>query len=163
MLRPFLLPLLLTSTTAWVYVSVNQPSNFLPPNEVLMSSNSVAIKAVRLIAKEQRKPLIGQLPTSNRDIGFATVFLTIENQAQEDANLVIEHIQIEDAKSASVQLENQGQIEVRLKPLENSVNDFHLANKVGYSTQNRVQAIVTCRIGQQIHVVTSDSVDVEHD
>lgn len=162
MLRPFLLPLLLTGTTAWTYLSVGHPSKNLPTNEVLMSSNSVVVKAVRLIAREQRKPLIGQLSTSNRDIGFATVFLTIENLTQEDANLVIERIQIEDARSANVQMENQNQMEVRLKPLENSVNDFHLINRVGYSTQNCVKAIVTYRIGQEIHVVSSDPVEVEH-
>jgi hypothetical protein len=163
MFKLFLLSLLFASAIAWGYRSVNHTSTLISAHEVSMSSNHSVIKSIRLIAREQRRPPLGELPKADRDIGFATVFLTIENAQQEPANLVIERIQIEDANNSHVQLEHQGQQKIRLKPLENSVNDFHLTNKVGYTTQNRVKAVVTYQIDNQSHVIASDPVAVERD
>lgn len=50
--------------------------------------------------------------------------------------------------------------QVELKPLENSVIDIHLTNKTGYLGQERVKALVTYQIGNQMEKIESEAVDI---
>lgn len=123
-------------------------------------TNNIVIKNLTLMAREEKLPPLGQPPKPNRDIGFADVFLTVENTKEAKTTLVIEKIQIQDAINGSLQLVSQNPEAIHLNPLENSVNDFHLTNKTGYATKGQVKAIVTYRINDQVQVIQSAAVDV---
>ncbi len=126
-----------------------------------MPANTITVKEIRLVAREQRKPLIGQAPQSDRDIGFATVSLTVENLKQESVRLVIQQIQIQDANNVVVPMDARTPQEITLRPLEHSINDFHLTNKIGYPTRHPVKAVVTYQFDQQTYILESNLVEVE--
>lgn len=128
---------------------------------IMPSNTDVVIKSITLKAREEKRAATGETPNLNRSIGFADVFLTIENNKEASTNLVIEKIQIQDTINGRLQLVKQEPKEISLKPLENSVNDFHLNNKTGYPTRNQVKAIVTYRIGAQVGVMESSPVNVD--
>jgi hypothetical protein len=171
MLKFLLLCLSVTITIIWglqatyrlpIFPSIDGlPPNILPIQEVSMSTHHNLVQSIRLIAREQRKPPIGVSPKTEREAGFATVFLTTENIKQQSVQVTIQKIQIEDVMTNHIYLENQIPQEIHLKPLENSINDFHLMNKVGYSTQNQVKAVVTYQVDRQIYVIESDPVEIE--
>ncbi|MCF2145845.1 hypothetical protein IQ276_005090 [Desmonostoc muscorum LEGE 12446] len=127
----------------------------------MTNHNGISIAKVTLTAREEKRPPVGQPAKSDRDIAFATVFIDIENTKQENADLVIEKIQIQDAVDSNVQLVKDTPEEIRLKPLENSVNDFRLTNKVGYATKGQVKAVVTYRIANQVQEIQSPVVNVD--
>jgi hypothetical protein len=139
----------------------NSTQSPITPENTMSGTNNIIIKSLTMMAREEKLPPLGQPPKSNRDIGFADVFLTIENTKEASTNLVIEKIQIQDIINGKLQLVKQEPKEINLKPLENSVNDFHLNNKTGYPTRNQVKAIVTYRIGTQVGVIESSPVNVD--
>lgn len=113
-----------------------------------------------LYAYEQTRPFIGRPPTANRDIGFADVFLTLENQAQADTTITIQQIEIHDVATGKVYLTSKAPQTIQLKPLENSVNDFHLTNKIGYPNPARVKAVITYLLNGNVEKIESNPVDV---
>lgn len=121
----------------------------------------ISVKSVTLMAREENRPPLGVPRNSNRDIGFASVFLRIENTGEKNANLVIQKIEIRNASDGKIQKFSQSPQEIRLHPLENSENAFYLTNKTGYSGQDKVKAVVTLKIGFQVSVIESEPVAVE--
>jgi hypothetical protein len=127
-----------------------------------MASTNVHIKSVKLVARERKKNFFsGQSPQPNRDIGFASVFLRIENPNEENANLVIQSIEVRNASDGKVQMTSQAPEEIHLKPLENYENVFSLTNKTGYSGHNRVKAVITYEIQGRVQVIESSPVEVD--
>ncbi|MBW4504933.1 MAG: hypothetical protein KME64_00205 [Scytonematopsis contorta HA4267-MV1] len=139
----------------------NSAQSPITPENTMSGTNNIIIKSLTLMAREEKLPPLGQPPKPNRDIGFADVFLTLENPKEANATLVIEKIQIQDVTSSSLQLVSQKPQVISLGPLENSVNDFHLTNKIGYTTRGQVKAIVTYRINDQVQVIQSSPVDIK--
>jgi hypothetical protein len=131
-----------------------------PVSTMSMTSQDLQIKSVTLSAREEKRQPIGQALTPNRDIGFASVFLRLENPKQKDVNLIIKSIQIQNISDGSLQMISQSPQEIRLRPLENSENAFHLKNKTGYSGLGQVKAVITYQVGDQVAIIESNPVEV---
>lgn len=119
------------------------------------------IKNVTLIAKEEKLPPLGIPNKSDRDLGFASVFLRLENPQQKDVAITIQNIEIRNADNGEKQNFTYSSQNMTLKPLENAEIAFHLTNKIGYIGQDRVKAIVTYQIGEMVDFIESDVVEVE--
>lgn len=119
------------------------------------------VKAVTLMAREEKTPPPGQPVTPDRPIGFAAVFLQIENPTQEAMTVVIEKIQIRDALTGQVKIESEAPQSVHLRPLENSTNDFHLTSRVGYGVGDHLKAVVTYQVNGQRQVIESGPIAIE--
>ncbi len=127
----------------------------------MSSSTSVQIKGVTLQAREEKRLPPGQPPTSNRDIGFASVFLQLENAKEADVDVIVQSIQIRSTDLVgSLQMESQNPQTIHLHPLEHSANDIQLTNKTGFGSGS-VKAIVTCKIGDRVQVIESNAVTVD--
>jgi hypothetical protein len=127
-----------------------------------MSTHTVnLIKSVTLLAKEEKHPPLGVPQQPNRDIGFASVFLRLENQKTENVELIIQKIEIRNVSNGRIQMVSQQPEKIHLHPLENSENAFQLTNKTGYGGQKKVQAVITYQLGSQIYVIESEPVEVD--
>ncbi len=161
MIRTFTLLALATGMIACSRTVLADNSQELPVVENTMSSTTdVPIKNITLMAREEKQLPPGQMPTPDRDIGFASVFLRIENTKQENVNLVIQRIEICNASDGRVQMASHALQEIHLRPLENYENVFRLTNKTGYSGQDRVKAVVTYKIKAPVQVIESSPVEV---
>ncbi len=123
--------------------------------------DGVVVRSVSLDAREEQQLPPGQSPTANREIGFAAVFVQLENTQNAEISLNIQKIEIRDAVSGSVQLATTSPQVIRLRPLENAVNDFHLTNRIGYRRGDRVKAVITLQVNGETRVIESDTVVVE--
>lgn len=158
MLRTLTILALAASTTGCGHPLANSSQVSPAMKNAMSSPTSVSIKSVSLIAREEKSLPPGQPPTPNRDIGFASVFLRIENAKEADAKLVIKSIQI--VSNGSVQMASQAPQEILLRPLENSQNEFDLTNKTGYSRPNKVKAVITYQVQDREQVIESSPVEV---
>jgi hypothetical protein len=132
-----------------------------PVIETAMSDQTVvSIKSIRLLVREERISPPGIPPQANRDIGFASVFIHLENHCEENVTFVIQKIEIRNVSDGRLQAFSQPPQEIQLKPLEISEVVFHLTNKTGYSGQDKVKAIVTYQIGDRVNVIESEPVEV---
>ena len=140
------------------------PVNSQPPPQIESKTfhENVMLK-VSLLSRENKLPPVGIPNQSNRDIGFATVFLSLENHQEKNQTVTIKNIEIRNASDLQLQSFSFETRQIELKPLENSVIDIHLANKIGYVGEDPVKAIVTYQIGSQVNVIESEAVEVEQD
>lgn len=143
---------------SFVPMSVNsqpllQRENKLPVIKIMLKTS--------LIAREEKLPSIGIRPDANRDIGFATVLLTLENHQEKNQTIIIQNIEIYSVADNQLQPFAFTSKQIDLKPLENAMIDLHLTNKTGYLGQGRVKAVVTYQIGARLDKVESESVDIE--
>ena len=143
---------------SFVSMSVNgQP---LLQKEIKLPVNKTMMK-VSLIAREEKLPPIGAKPDANRDIGFATVLLTLENHQEKNQTIIIQNIEIYSVADNQLQPFAFTSKQIDLKPVENAMIDLHLTNKTGYLGQGRVKAVVTYQIGDRLEKSESEYVDVE--
>lgn len=120
----------------------------------------IIVRSVELLAREERNPPKGIAPRPDRDIGFATVFLRLENPHRERISLTICRIEIRNVFDHRVQLLSQPLQEMVLGSLENGKFPFYLTNKTGFVGDDRVEAAVTYQGGNKMQVVVSDPVEV---
>ncbi|MFM7363953.1 MAG: hypothetical protein ACKO11_05515 [Cuspidothrix sp.] len=125
-------------------------------------NKKVMIK-VSLLSQEKRLPPLGIPPHANRDIGFATVFVSLENRDLKNQTVTIKNIEVHNVSDHKLQSFSFQPKQIELKPLENSVIDIHLTNKTGYSGKDRVKAIITYQIGEEVNKIESEAVEVERD
>jgi hypothetical protein len=125
---------------------ISAQSSIPPAPTTMQTTNGIQFKPIILQAREEQRLPIGQPPTADRDIGFADIFLHLENQQELDQSIVIEQVQIVDAKNGHVYMSTQAPQTIRLRPLEYVAQDIHLTNKVGFTGKAGVQAIVTYKI-----------------
>ena len=154
---------LLTMTTSLIACS-HLLANGLPtshPDQHAMSSPTVSIKQVRLIAREEVLPPLGKPQDPNRPIGFASIFLDIENPQAEDATVTVQKIEVRDVSNGQVQLVAQTPQQIQLRPLENATNDIHLTNKTGFTKPHQLQAVVIYQVDNQTQVIESSPVEIE--
>ncbi|MGI0486936.1 hypothetical protein ACN4EK_15965 [Pantanalinema rosaneae CENA516] len=124
-------------------------------------------QTVTLQAREERRAPIGlattpasRQPPVDRYLGFANVFLTLTNPEPRDTTIVIRRIEIRNVKTEAVYLTTPSPTVIRLRPLENSVNDVHLINKTGFPGQDPVKAVVYYEVEQRPGVIESQPVAV---
>ena len=129
--------------------------------KINQSQEDMNIININLIAQEAIRPPLGVIPQTNRDIGFATVFLQLENPQQTNLNIFLKNIEIRNVSDRQLQAFHFSPQEIQLKPLENSTIDIHLANKIGYVGKDLVKAIVTYQIGKQVNTIESEAVEVD--
>ena len=125
-----------------------------------MTDNTALIKKVTLIAREQNLPPLGVPVNPQRNIGFASVFVRLENPKQTLVTIKILKIEIRNLSSGQLQDFQQPPKEIQLKPLENSELVFQLTNKTGFTAKDKVQAIVTYNIGEQRNIIESQFVEI---
>lgn len=136
-------------------------SSLVMASEKTKQSQSVQITQVTLLAREEKTPPVGQPPTPNRDIGFASVFLRLENPQEENYQISIQNIKIVNVSNGRAQNFSYSPQTITMRPLENSEQAFHLKNKTGYQGTNKVKAVITYQIGNQVNVMTSAPVKVD--
>ena len=134
----------------------SQPSSHLQSKAV---NKKVMIK-VSLLSQENKLPPLGIPPQRNRDIGFATVFVSLENHQMKNQTVIIKKIEVRNVSDHKLQSFSFQPKQIELKPLENSVIDIHLTNKMGYSGKDQVKAIITYQIGSQVNTIESNPVNV---
>jgi hypothetical protein len=155
----FILVLNLMACHTFVANSNNQISS----KETLMTKfNDNLLSKVTLMAKEETLPPLGVPKNPNRDIGFASVFVRLENPQEKTIKVMIEKIEIRNEYDGKLQFFTFSPQTIELKPLENSEIAFQLSNKIGYGGQEKVKAIVTYRIGNQVKVIDSEAVSVDY-
>jgi hypothetical protein len=143
--------------------------NYLSTNVHVQASSNLQSKAVKkkvmikvsLLSQENKLPPVGIPPQPNRDIGFATVFISLENHQQKNQTVIIKKIEVRNVSDRKLQSFSFQPKRIELKPLENSVIDIHLTNKIGYAGKDRVKAIITYQIGEEVNKIESEPVEVD--
>lgn len=130
-------------------------------SKLMSSSANILITSINLQAREEKSLPPGATPHLNRDIGFASVFVNLENLREVDTTLIINNIEIRNLADNQLQIARSMPDEIVLKPLEKSEQVFHLTNKTGYSQNDRVKAIITYQIGARKEVIESESTKIE--
>ncbi|WP_204106579.1 MULTISPECIES: hypothetical protein [Spirulina sp. CCY15215] len=126
-----------------------------------IGSDKVFVTISQLIAKEEVNPPEGGISTPNRDIGFISVFLNLENHLENSQIIGIENIKIFNESDEGLQSFRFEPTSVNLNPLEHSQLVFHLTNKTGFSGQDWVKAVVIYQVGEQSYGTKSEFVEVK--
>ena len=125
-----------------------------------MNSNKSLVKKVTLIAREENLPPLGVPIDPQRNIGFASVFLRLENPQLTSVTVRVTKVEIRSLSNGELQNFQQSLQEIQLKPLENSEVVLQLTNKSGYIGRDQVKAIVTYQIAEEISIIESEAVEV---
>ena len=155
--------LMLVETTTGCGVSStyanNQPHSSPP---LIMANNTAVVKKVTLIAREENLPPLGVAVDPQRNVGFASVFIRLENLQENPVTVTITKVEIRNSSDGQLQDFTQTPQVIQLKPLENSELAFQLSNKSGYVGKDKVKAIVTYQIEDQSSTIESEAVEVTH-
>jgi|ERR671933_143326 dissimilatory sulfite reductase (desulfoviridin) alpha/beta subunit len=162
MVKLFVLLALATSTACspTPFVQAKNLSKSPVIKTTMPSATDKTIKSITLVAREEKRSPVGVSDQANRDIGFASVFLRLENPKQVDEKLIIQKIEIRKISDGKIQIASQSPQEIYLRPLENSEKVFHLVNKIGYSGKGKVKAIITYQLGNKTYAIESPPVEV---
>ena len=133
-------------------------SDYLPA--LTMNSNSSLVKKVTLIAREENLPPLGVPIDPQRNIGFASVFLRLENPQLTSVTVRVTKVEIRNLSNEELQIFQHSPQEIQLKPLENSEVVLQLTNKSGYIGRDKVKAIVTYKIAEETSIIESKAVEV---
>ena len=136
----------------------NSQSDSLPA--LTMNSNRSLVKKVTLIAREENLPPLGVPIDPQRNIGFASVFLRLENPQLTSVTVRVTKVEIRNLSNEELQSFQHSPQEIQLKPLENSEVVLQLTNKSGYIGRDQVKAIVTYKIAEEISIIESEAVEV---
>jgi len=129
------------------------------PNDRALSK-SVKVVISQLVAREEIRSPSGIPPQLDRDIGFASVFLSLENYRETNKIVTIQNVEIQNASDSKMKHFDFKPRLIELKPLENSIVDIHLRNKTGYDGKYLVKVIVTYKIDGIIETIESKAVEV---
>lgn len=160
MLKPLTLVSLMISTIACNHLLAQTAPVPSSPKPTMSTTAQVSIQHVKLIAREETRPPLGQPDRPNRPIAFADVFLTLQNPEQHDVEIIIRRIEIRNVETEAVYLTTSSPTLIRLRPLENSVNDVHLMHKTGFPGQDPVKAVVYYEIERRPGIIESQPVTV---
>lgn len=125
----------------------------------MISTSGVIVHSVSLMAREEINPPYGDSADNTRDIGFATVFFTLENTTEENYSIAVS-IAVKDAETGAVQMQMEWPEPLLLRPLEYSEQAVHLSNTAGFDGSQAI-AVLTCQIGADQVVLESAPVTVE--
>ena len=129
-------------------------------NKPMTNSTQFVLTISQFIARQDQSQPTGIPPQNNRDIGKASVFISLENHQQKNQMVIIKKIEVRNVSDHKLQSFSFQPKQIELKPLENSVIDIHLTNKMGYSGKDQVKAIITYQIGSQVNTIESNPVNV---
>jgi len=136
----------------------NYKSDSLPAPT--MNSNRSLVKKVTLVAREENLPPLGVPIDPQRNIGFASVFLRLENPQLTPVTVTVTKVEIRNLSNEELQSFQHSPQEIQLKPLENSEVVLQLTNKSGYIGRDQVKAIVTYEIAEKTSIIESTAVEV---
>jgi hypothetical protein len=156
--------LMLLETTTGCGVSSTYANNQPDFSHTLIvaNNNTDLLKKVTLIAREQKLPPLGVPADPQRNIGFASVLIRLENPQETPVTVTITKIEIRNSSDGQLQDFTQTPRVIELKPLENSELAFQLTNKNGYIGKDKVKAIVSYEIENQSRAIASEAVEVTH-
>ncbi len=142
LLALLLLPIGLPATQPALSIPRQSPTMTLPT----LPSTQV-LKQVTLQAREERNPPLGrpsrQRPAqTDRPIGFAEVFIRLENPSEQDLQIRLQRIDILSQDGQRQPFTSEAK-EIRLRPLENAEHLIRLTNLSGYSSPQPVRAVIT--------------------
>ncbi len=123
-------------------------------------SDNLMIKQVTLQAREEKHAPVGISPTRDRDIGFADIFVKLENPEMIDISLTIQRVEIQDSHTSQVYLAMQNPKQIHLRPMEFAVSALHLKNKAGYPGHSPVKAVVIYQLQGVEQVIESSPVEI---
>lgn len=136
--------------------------SLVQPRPSLPVSHGMLTITTSLSAREDKVPPLGLPLDPDREIGFATVFVHLENQLDTQQVITFQAIEILAEPEQQIQPFDFEPKKIALKPLEHAVIDLHLRNRNGYSAHGLVKAIVHYQIGQQPSaMVASPAVAIE--
>ncbi|MEB3213476.1 MAG: hypothetical protein VKL39_19160 [Leptolyngbyaceae bacterium] len=104
-------------------------------------STQPSVRAVTLIAQEEAQTPLGEPTHPNRPIGFASIFLIIENPVDDECRLIVRSLDVIDSETGRLLLHQARPQIIPLMPLENATIDIHLTNHMGYGDARTVKAI----------------------
>jgi hypothetical protein len=152
---------MLATACSFFSSNASTPKLASPVKISLSGDRDNLIQNVTLVPKVERIPPLGVPQNRDRDIGFASVFVRLENPQEANATVMIKSIEIRSATNGQLQDFNQPPQTIELKPLENSEIVFHLTNKTGYIGLDKVKAIVTYQIGDRVVSIESEAVALD--
>lgn len=134
----------------------SQRSSTPPPR------HSMVTITASLVAREDRLPPLGLPPNPNREIGFATVVVHLDNPQDARQVVTLEAIDILSEPEQQPQPFVFKPRTLELKPMERSVVDIHLSNRTGFPAKGRVKAFVRYHLGSgPVATVASEAVAIE--
>ena len=157
-----ILALLLITTSLVACMSRMTHSTEAPPEVVTtVAMDGLVIQEVTLQAWDEKRLPPGTATEGDRDIGFATVFMDLENHLESTVELTLESIEIRNTANGAVQLATDAPQIVVLRPLEYAKPTFQLTNTSGYSRHSEVKAVIRYQINERAGVLESAPVDVD--
>lgn len=162
MIRVLILSLIASSTSACKQAFfAHYPQIDLEFEQSVSSKTTLSVSNITLRAREEKLLPPGATPNPNRDIGFASVFLRLENLNLEKAKLIVKKIEIRNTFNHQVQMVDLSPQEIHLRPLENREESFEITNKTGYFKYGQVKALITYQTGDIEEVIESKPVAIE--
>lgn len=153
---------LITNILGCIHIfSQYHSQNYQISKKNMSSEKNILISEVTLQAREEKNLPSGGQSIPNKEIGFASVFLRLENTQESNVNLIVKNIEIRNTSDEKIQIKKTSPQKINLKPLENSEEVFHLTNKTGYSEKNRVKAVITYQIGEKSQKIESKPIEIE--
>lgn len=128
-------------------------------SSMVTTKTGININQVNVIAWEERSLPPGSTPDPQREIGFASVVIELENTSQHLVPVTIRQVQIRNL--FGVQLSTTQPQTLVLKPLERADYPIRLTNQTGFTGFGQVKAIATLDINGQTQVVESDAIAVQ--
>jgi hypothetical protein len=122
---------------------------------------NIRILVSQFIATEENLQPLGINTQRDRDIGFASVFIRLENNINSNQVVTIQNLEVVNVNDGKLQPFDFRPQQIHLNPLEYATLDLHLTNKTGYVGQDKVKAIVTYQIGDQVNIAESAPVAID--
>jgi hypothetical protein len=117
---------------------------------------------VSLAAKEDTLPPLGLPPKPDRDLAFATVFVTLANQLETNQSVTLHALEIRTEPGQQPDPFAFTPQTVELKPLEHAVLDIQLRKPTLFLAKDRVKATVRYQVGPgPVLTVASEAVAIE--
>lgn len=126
---------------------------------MMTTQTGIQIKKVNLMAWEEKSTPPGTKPSRDREIGFASVVIELENTSQHLVPVTIQQVQVRNW--FGVQLSTRQPETLAIKPLERMDYPVRLTNQTGFTGFGQVRAIVTLTINDETQVVESDAIAVQ--
>jgi hypothetical protein len=127
----------------------------------MVANQDLTMETVELWAREENQPPKGIEPQPDRDIGFASVLLRLNNPHQVTISITVQEVEIRNVSDHQLQPFHHPPQDILLGPLENGAFAFYLTNKTGFEGDDQVEAVVTYEIGGETRVIVSEPVEVD--
>ena len=127
----------------------------------MTSTAPIRVSNVTALAREEFELPPGSIPEKKRPIGFASIFITIENDLDIDTTIRINNVQIINADTKVLIMQQSHSQDIALEPLEYAETVLKLTNQTGYPGIEQVQAVVNLIVQGQQQILTSPPVTID--